>query len=94
MLSSRATATLVIGLLVAGGAGLLLRYRGGNELKYDGRPIEHWFAQLPPTVVSSNSVGRAESVTILGQQYGNTGGVSQCFVALDTFGTNAIPYYL
>jgi len=91
---TRATATVTIALLVAGVAVLLLRHRGSKELKYQSHPIEHWFAQLPATVVSTRSVSRAESTTVLGQQYGNTGGVSQCFVALDSFGTNAIPYYL
>ena len=67
MRPTRATATLASAFLVAGVAVLLLRRRGGEELKYQGRPIEHWFAQLPATVVSSQHVFRAVSMTAIGQ---------------------------
>ena len=88
------TAKVVVALLVAGVAIILLCRRGGGNLKYQGRSIEYWFERLPPTLVSSQMIARAESMTLLGQQYGSTGGVSECFVALDTFGTDGIPYYL
>lgn len=77
--------------------GILLlhfQYKKSQELKYEGRSIDYWFAQLPATVVSSQSIVKAQSITVLGKQYGSTDNVSKSFEALDSFGTNAIGYLI
>jgi len=84
-------------IVVFGIAGVIILWRGyqsRNEFKYQGRPFPAWFTQLPLTLVSSQQVMHTESITGMGQQYGGTGNVARVFAALDSFGTNAIPYLL
>jgi hypothetical protein len=63
-----------------------------QELKYQGRSIDYWFTQLPPTIVSSEVSMTAKSFTVLGQEYGNTVDSSMSLEAFDSFGIDAIPY--
>ena len=84
----------VVVLLVALTFWLFLRSGGSKELRYQGQPIGYWFAQLPVTVVSSRTVARIDSGTILGQVYGSTNVTSGSFAAFDRFGTNAVPFLL
>lgn len=90
----RITVVSVLFVVVTGAVALFLSFSGSKELDYQGRPISYWFAQLPPTFVSSQGTMHVSSMMAMGQQYGTTGAVWQSFAALDSFGTNAIPYFL
>jgi len=91
-----ATQKTALILIVVGVGALLLhfQYKKSQELRYEGRSIDYWFAQLPPTIVSSQYIVKAQSITVLGKQYGSTGNVSKSCAALDSFGTNAIGYLM
>ena len=87
--------TALILIVVSVGALLLhFQYKKRQELRYEGRSIDYWFAQLPATIVSSQYIVKAQSITVLGKQYGNTNNVSKSFAALDSFGSNAIGYLM
>ena len=87
--------TALILIVVSVGALLLhFQYKKSQELRFEGRSIDYWFAQLPATIVSPQSIVKAQSITVLGKQYGSTGNVSKSFAALDSFGTNAIGYLI
>jgi hypothetical protein len=68
-------------------------YPKKQELIYQGRSIDYWFAQLPVTMVTpEGGVLTGGSLTAFGQQYGNQQETSLSFAALDSLGIDAIPY--
>ena len=87
--------TALILLVVGVGAILVIcLYPGKQELIYQGRSIDYWFAELPVTLVLPEFVATGASLTVLGQQYGNEEDTSMSFAALDAFGIDAIPYLM
>jgi hypothetical protein len=88
--------TALILIVVSVGALLLhFQYKKSQELRFEGHSIDYWFAQLPATiVVSPQSIVKAQSITMLGKQYGSPDNVSKSFAALDSFGANAIDYLI
>jgi hypothetical protein len=83
-------------LIVASVGALLLhvQYKKNQELRYEERSIHYWFTQLPATIVSSQQIVKAESITVQGKQYGSTDHVSKAYAALDHFGPKAIDYLM
>jgi HEAT repeat protein len=66
-----------------------------QELVYQGRSIDYWFAQLPITWVGPKGMLlTGGSIIAFGQQYGNQQDASLPFAAFDSFGNDAIPYLM
>jgi hypothetical protein len=86
---------LILFILSVGAIFLICLYPKKQDLIYQGRSIDYWFAQLPPTLVTPGGViAIADSITVFGQQYGNQQDASLSFAALDSFGNDAIPYLM
>lgn len=86
---------LILFVVIVAAIFLICLYPKKQELIYQGRSIDYWFAQLPPTLVlSGGGIATADSLTVLGQQYGSRQDASLSFAALDSLGTDAIPYLM
>jgi hypothetical protein len=92
----RATQKTALILIVVSVGALLLHfhYKKDHVLRYEGRSIHYWFTQLPATIVSSQHVIKAESMTVHGKQYGSADHVSKAYAALDHFSPHAIDYLM
>ena len=94
MRSIQKTALILI-IVSIGAIFLICLYPKKQELIYQGRSIDYWFAQLPLTLVTPEGlVATGGAITAFGQQYGNQQDAPQSFAALDSFGNDAIPYLM
>src|SRR5690348_8696941 len=91
---------IVFAVIAVVGVGLtLVLTRPKTEpLSYQGKSIEHWFAQLPVAVIPppGSQFGNSRAVIkSYGQHYGGTNGSDPASVgATEAFGTNALEFLL